>query len=127
GGDVSRGMLWLAHALRLIPEDNADLRRAVRANLAAWRARLHPLRDILDHPAAVRAAAFSPDGRYVLTACADQKARLWDVAAGQRVGPALKHPERILALAFPDGHTILTGCADGSVRVWEAGDPEPWS
>ena len=33
----------------------------------------------------VKAAAFSPDGAYVLTACYDDIARVWDVASGKEV------------------------------------------
>jgi eukaryotic-like serine/threonine-protein kinase len=122
-GEVSRGMLWLAHALPRIAEDNEGLRRAVRANLAAWRGRLHPLRNVLEHPAAVHSASFSPDGLTVLTACGDHTAQLWDVVSGGPVGPPLGHPDRVLAVGFHPGEgVLLTGCADGAVRLWDAGE-----
>jgi WD40 repeat protein/serine/threonine protein kinase len=125
GGDTSRGILWQAHALELIPEEDGDLRRAVRASLAAWRGRLHPLRNTWTHPGPIQATAFSPDGRTVLTVGTDHGARLWETESGHVIGQPLGHPDRVLAACCrPDG-TILTGCADGGIRSWKAGAPQP--
>src|SRR5262245_53785795 len=72
-GDTARGMLGLAHALsrvsedRFAPEEAGRLRRAIRANLSAWRGRTHGLENYLAHPSPVLAASFSPDGRSILT------------------------------------------------------------
>ncbi len=63
---------------------------------------------------------FSPDGKTVVTGCADRTARLWDTATGERVGRSLEHQRRSQAVAFsPDGRSILTGCADGMARLWD--------
>ena len=57
--------------------------------------------------------AFSPDGRTILTGCADKMARLWDAATGRQIGPPLPHPGWVYSVAFsPDGQMILTGCRD---------------
>jgi WD40 repeat protein/tetratricopeptide (TPR) repeat protein/serine/threonine protein kinase len=89
----------------------------------------------LRHPAAVRAVAVSPNGRTVLTGCADGKARLWRVggvgrpapsATGQLLGKALAHPAPVYAVAFsPSGRTLITGCGDaakktGHAQLWNA-------
>jgi WD40 repeat protein len=126
-GDVGRGMLWLVHTLEMIPGDSADLRRAIRAGLAAWAGRLHRLHRLLAHPGAVRTAVFSPNGRVVLTVCADNRALLWDPALGSRIGTALEHPDEILAAVFsPDSRLVLTGCADGKARLWRTSTGRPW-
>jgi WD40 repeat protein/serine/threonine protein kinase len=124
-GDVGRGMLWLAHTLEIVPPDVPELRRAIRANLAAWHGRLHPLRDLLAHPAPVRTAVFSSDGRAVLTVCDDGRAYLWETATGT-LRARLEHPADILAAAFsPDGRLVLTAGEDGTARLWDAAAGRP--
>jgi WD40 repeat protein len=64
----------------------------------------------LSHADNVAAVAISPDGRTVLTGCADTLARLWDIESGRHVGQPQKHPYPVLAAAFsPDGKAALTG------------------
>lgn len=67
-------------------------------------------------------AQFSPDGRYLLTASSDSKARLWDVAHNYRSRCTLdKHEGGIYTARFsPDGRLIVTASADGTAKLWEA-------
>jgi tRNA A-37 threonylcarbamoyl transferase component Bud32 len=46
-GHVPQGLLWMARALELAPSDNAALQQPIRANLAAWRDEVRPLKAIL--------------------------------------------------------------------------------
>src|SRR5204863_8345123 len=63
----------------------------------------------LRHPEPVTHACFSPDGKLVLTGCADKNARVWDVATGQPVMPPLRHTTRVLTGSFSrDGRGVLT-------------------
>jgi WD40 repeat protein/serine/threonine protein kinase len=120
-GEVGRGLLLFARTLAMVPAEREDLRRAIRANLGAWRRRLHALRELLPHPAAIENAGFSPDGRLVWTSSADHCVRLWDAETGEPVGRLLEHPRDVLAVALsPDGRLVLTGCADENARLWEA-------
>jgi WD40 repeat protein len=83
----------------------------------------------LAHADAVTAVAVSPDGRLILTGCADRVARLWDLETGRPVGTPRQHPFPIETAAFsPDGKTVFTGGgfrgaagAQFGVLVWDAG------
>ena len=77
--------------------------------------------------AIVQDVAFSPDGRYVITASATSpwakgtgaaEARIWDAETGRRIG-SLPHTQEILRARFsPDGRRILTAGRDGIARIW---------
>lgn len=117
-GEVARGLLWMARAVREAPLGESDFERAARINLASWSRDVHALRFAWRHGDAVNSVAFSPDGRLVLTASGDRTARLWDTATGKPVGPPMEHRDLVVAAAFsPDGKLILTGCADHTARV----------
>ncbi len=65
-------------------------------------------------------AAFSPDGKYVLTGALDGVARLWDAHTGEPVGSPLPHEGPIEAVVFsPNGKTFVTCSRDGTARLWD--------
>jgi Tol biopolymer transport system component len=75
----------------------------------------------LQHQSAVNAAAFSPDGRRVVTASDDKTARVWEADTGKPVGAPLKHRNAVWSAAFsPDGRRVVTASWDNTARVWEA-------
>src|SRR5262249_28795933 len=76
----------------------------------------------MQHGDWVYAAAFSPDGKTVLTAGGnDQTARRWNAATGDPVGEPLRHNGRVTSVAYSgDGKTFITGSEDGSARRWDA-------
>jgi len=66
-----------------------------------------PLAAPLQHQLPVVAAAFSPDGKSVVTASYDRTARLWDSATGKPLAAPLQHQDVVWAAAFsPDGNSV---------------------
>jgi WD40 repeat protein len=76
---------------------------------------------------AIAAAAVSPDGTKILTACTDRKARMWDLTSGEPVESfALSHGDVVWAAAFSlDGKKVLTGSWDRTARIWNAHSGAP--
>src|SRR5262249_15141005 len=77
-----------------------------------------PLIRPLHHRGPVNSAAFSPDGRTILTGGGDRTARLWDAATGKPIGMPLAHDGSVVKVAFGAGDAALTKTEDGVVRRW---------
>jgi WD40 repeat protein len=75
----------------------------------------------------VFSAAFSPDGRRIVTASLDNTARLWDAGTGKPIGePLTGHMGRVNTAAFsPDGRRIVTASDDSTARLWDASTGKP--
>jgi WD40 repeat protein len=65
-------------------------------------------------------AAFSPDGRRIVAASADDTASVWDVESGAEIARLQGHEGYVNAAAFsPDGRRIVTVSDDATARVWD--------
>jgi hypothetical protein len=76
----------------------------------------------MKHNDLIASAAFSPDGRRIVTASYDRSARLWDARTGAPLGMPMKHNDLIASAAFsPDGSRIVTASHDHTARLWDIG------
>jgi WD40 repeat protein/serine/threonine protein kinase len=124
-GQYAGGLLWLARGLDVVPDEDDELRESLGTLIGGWSTHLCPCRLVLEHPAAVKSADLSADGRLVLTACGDT-AQVWDAGTGRPIGPPLRHAARIHAVALsPDGRLLLTGGDDSVARLWETATGRP--
>ena len=89
---------------------------ALRQALASpWRATLR------GHTSWVNSAAYSPDGRWIVTASDDETARVWEAESGQQKMVLEGHTDAVLSAAYsPDGQWIVTASYDGTAQVWDA-------
>jgi WD40 repeat protein len=117
-GQLARGIFsyWQAYeGTRSFPDDPRP--QSARSLIGSLSRRLgQPLL----HDGPVYAIAFSPDGRTLITGCADNAARLWDAETYQPRDPLLSHQGQVLAVAFsPNGEMVLTGSADRTAQLWK--------
>jgi WD40 repeat protein len=93
----------------------AEAEDALRAAL------LDPTRAVLrEHRGSVNSAAFSPDGKWIVTTSDDHKARLWGANNGHLRAVLTGHSGKVTAAEFsPDGKFIVTACEDATARVWK--------
>jgi tetratricopeptide (TPR) repeat protein len=105
------------------PTDQGEIQGEARL----WEvATQRPIGKALLHGGPIYSAAWSRDGRTIVTGSVDTTARLWNARTGQPIGKALKHRNTVIAVAFaPDDKTALTGSADGTARLWDAATGEP--
>jgi WD40 repeat protein/tRNA A-37 threonylcarbamoyl transferase component Bud32 len=76
---------------------------------------------ITGHTDRVRSAAFSPDGRRVVTASFDDSARIWDANTGQQIILLSGHTDHLTSASFSsDNRLVVTASVDRTARVWDA-------
>lgn len=70
---------------------------------------------------AIRALAFSNDGREILSGGEDKLLMIWDSQTGQAIDEPIRgHTSPILSVAFStDGTQILSGSEDKLLRLWD--------
>ena len=72
------------------------------------------------HRNTVSSAAFSPDGRRVVTASVDNTARIWDVASGRELATLSGHKNIVTSAAFsPDGRMVVTASHETTAKIWK--------
>jgi WD40 repeat protein/serine/threonine protein kinase len=75
----------------------------------------------LVHPSAVMFAAFSPDGRRIVSGSQDGAVKLWDAISGRELLSLQAHQGMVSGEAFsPDGRRLASAGLDYTARVWDA-------
>ena len=75
----------------------------------------------MKHDSWVYDAAFSRDGKWIVTASADQTAQVWDARTRHRLDQAMRQEDAVIAASFsPDGRWVVTVTSDGIAQVWDA-------
>jgi WD40 repeat protein len=87
-----------------------------------WTTNGELLAELKGHRQQVASAAFSSDGKRIVTGSWDHTAQVWDASTGKKLLDPVGHKGHIVfAAAFsPDDERIVTGGADNTVRVWDA-------
>lgn len=75
------------------------------------------------HSDAVFAVAYSPDGKFLVTASFDNTLKLWEAATGKEIrtyGGTTGHTKQVICVAFSqDGTMIASGSTDNTLKTWD--------
>ena len=123
-GNGTEGTILALKALATLPKNAAKLDRPdeIEAEAALSQAVLENReeKDLIGHASAVWSAVFSRDGTRIVTASANDTARVWDAASGRSLAVLRGHTSAVWSAAFsPDGARIVTASADDTARVWD--------
>ncbi|KAH9033781.1 WD40 repeat-like protein [Lactarius pseudohatsudake] len=97
-------------AIKLLPFELRPIRFGIR------------LADALNFGWGVLSAAYSPDGRRIVTGSMNSTIQIWDSHLGIPLTRPLEgHMGTVTSVAFsPDGTHFISGSEDGTVRLWDS-------
>jgi WD40 repeat protein len=84
-----------------------------------------PVATLDGHKGWIRAVAFTPDDRHLVTAGDEGVVRVWSLDPEPREVNVLFHGESVQCLRFAaDGKLLATGCKDGTIHLWTWPGPQ---
>jgi RNA polymerase sigma factor (sigma-70 family) len=87
--------------------------------------RIKPRATLKGHEGAVQAVAFSPDGKLLASASADQTIKIWNTATGKEVKTLAGHQDVVETLVFSaDGKTLASSTGGHFATVAPRGGPD---
>jgi WD40 repeat protein len=110
-----------SNALRLL----AFRHRGYQTQASLWDA-VHG-QMLVEFPDGINDAAFSPDGKWVVTAGNDWTVRLWDASTQKQIWSLGGHQGPVRTVAFSkDGRWLATGSDDATARIWRTANGSPY-
>jgi WD40 repeat protein len=71
------------------------------------------------HRAAVNSVSFSPDGKTLASASADNTIKLWNLDTKKEITILTRHRAAVNSVSFsPDGKTLASASADKTIKLW---------
>ncbi len=79
-----------------------------------------PQEQLVGHTSWITTVAYSPDGRWIVSAGWDRSLKIWDVATGAEWSHLNGHTGFVYAVAYsPDGRFIVSGSRDKTLKIWD--------
>ena len=123
---VNEGDSYLARLLliNILPNDISnpkDRTYTMETESALRKALQHDNAILRGHTDDVNSAAFSPDGKLIVSASNDKTIRIWDAQTGKQIGDTIEgHTHFVFSAAFsPDGKRIVSASNDNTIRIWD--------
>ncbi|MEA5595449.1 caspase family protein, partial [Rivularia sp. UHCC 0363] len=72
------------------------------------------------HANSVYGVSFSPDGKMLASASADNTVKLWDISTGKEIKTLTGHTNWVYGISFsPDGKILASASLDKTVKLWD--------
>jgi eukaryotic-like serine/threonine-protein kinase len=132
--------------LRIYDRVNWQIRKSIEAGTLSCEMRFHPTQSnllaycdngrsvrlwdwvsdkvvlTLEHPGSVMDVCWDTDGRWLATACADNRVHLWEFPTGNKIAVLEGHSSAVVQLSFNrDASLLLSRSWDGTLRLWDTG------